>query len=32
MTVFCEVKLNDKKYKAFRYAIKNHYWYDIEQS
>ncbi|EGD77562.1 endomembrane protein emp70 [Salpingoeca rosetta] len=28
-TEFCSVELTEKKYKAFRYAIKNHYWYQM---
>lgn len=28
-TVYCEVQLDQEKYKAFVYAIKNHYWYQM---
>lgn len=28
-TPYCEVELNDEKLKAFTYAVKNHYWYQM---
>jgi transmembrane 9 superfamily protein 3 len=28
-TPYCEVELNDEKLKAFVYAVKNHYWYQM---
>ncbi|KAK9881474.1 hypothetical protein WA026_016358 [Henosepilachna vigintioctopunctata] len=28
-TEYCAVSLNSDKYKAFVYAIKNHYWYEM---
>ncbi|KAL1139363.1 hypothetical protein AAG570_006347 [Ranatra chinensis] len=28
-TVYCEIQLNDEKLKAFIYAVKNHYWYQM---
>ncbi|KAF2899097.1 hypothetical protein ILUMI_07086 [Ignelater luminosus] len=28
-TQYCGVQLNDEKYKAFVYAVKNHYWYQM---
>lgn len=28
-TEYCAVQLNDEKYKAFVYAVKNHYWYQM---
>eukprot|EP00045_Choanoeca_perplexa_P014031 m.162818 g.162818 ORF g.162818 m.162818 type:complete len:587 (+) comp16541_c0_seq1:165-1925(+) len=29
LTEYCSVDLTPKKYKAFAYAIKNHYWYQM---
>lgn len=26
---YCEVQLNDERLKAFIYAVKNHYWYQM---
>lgn len=26
---YCSVKLTEAKYKAFVYAIRNHYWYQM---
>lgn len=26
---FCQVNLNDEKLKAFVYAVRNHYWYQM---
>lgn len=26
---FCQVNLNDEKLKAFIYAVRNHYWYQM---
>lgn len=26
---YCAVQLNEEKYKAFVYAVKNHYWYQM---
>lgn len=26
---YCEIELNDEKLKAFNYAVKNHYWYQM---
>lgn len=28
-TPYCEVELNDERLKAFTYAVKNHYWYQM---
>jgi transmembrane 9 superfamily member 3 len=28
-TTYCEVELNGDKQKAFVYAVKNHYWYQM---
>lgn len=28
-TEYCAVQLNEEKYKAFVYAVKNHYWYQM---
>lgn len=28
-TITCMVELNEEKYKAFVYAVKNHYWYQM---
>ncbi|XP_067008459.1 transmembrane 9 superfamily member 3 [Anabrus simplex] len=28
-TPYCEIQLNDEKLKAFTYAVKNHYWYQM---
>ena len=28
-TTFCKVTLNEDKYQAFVYAVKNHYWYQM---
>merc|ERR1712137_324649 len=28
-TPYCEVELNEEKAKAFSYAVKNHYWYQM---
>lgn len=28
-TPYCEVELDDEKLKAFSYAVKNHYWYQL---
>lgn len=28
-TPYCEIQLNDEKLKAFIYAVKNHYWYQM---
>lgn len=28
-TVYCEKELNDEQYKAFVYAVKNQYWYQM---
>jgi len=28
-TVYCEVKLDEEKLRAFVYAVKNHYWYQM---
>jgi transmembrane 9 superfamily protein 3 len=28
-SVYCEIELNEEKYKAFSYAIKNRYWYQM---
>ncbi|CAL8118545.1 unnamed protein product [Orchesella dallaii] len=28
-TVFCEIELNEEKLKAFIYAVKNRYWYQM---
>ncbi|ODM87817.1 Transmembrane 9 superfamily member 3 [Orchesella cincta] len=28
-TVFCEIELNEEKLKAFVYAVKNRYWYQM---
>lgn len=28
-TPYCEVELNEEKLKAFIYAVKNHYWYQM---
>jgi len=28
-TEFCQVQLNEEKQKAFLYAVKNHYWYQM---
>lgn len=28
-TPYCEVELNEEKLKAFTYAVKNHYWYQM---
>lgn len=28
-TLFCEIDLNEEKLKAFVYAVKNHYWYQM---
>lgn len=28
-TEYCKVTLDDKKLKAFLYAVKNHYWYQM---
>lgn len=29
VTEYCSVDLTEKKHKAFAYAIKNHYWYQM---
>lgn len=29
LSLFCEVELNEEKLKAFVYAVKNHYWYQM---
>lgn len=26
---YCQVNLNEEKLKAFIYAVRNHYWYQI---
>ncbi|KAK6633586.1 Transmembrane 9 superfamily member 3 [Polyplax serrata] len=28
-TLFCHVELNEERVKAFTYAVKNHYWYQM---
>jgi len=28
-TEYCSIMLNDDKYQAFLYAIRNHYWYQM---
>ena len=28
-TVFCHVEITEYNLKAFMYAIKNHYWYQV---
>ena len=27
--IYCSVEITDDKFKAFTYAIKNHYWYQM---
>lgn len=28
-TKYCDIELNEEKYQAFVYAVKNHYWYQM---
>ena len=28
-TQYCEIKMTDANLKAFSYAVKNHYWYQM---
>jgi hypothetical protein len=28
-TLYCEIQLTQEKLKAFAYAVKNHYWYQM---
>lgn len=28
-TTYCEIQLDEEKLKAFVYAVKNHYWYQM---
>ena len=28
-TEYCQVQLDSEKLKAFNYAVKNHYWYQM---
>jgi hypothetical protein len=28
-TPYCEIQLTEEKEKAFTYAVKNHYWYQM---
>jgi hypothetical protein len=28
-TPYCEIQLTEEKQKAFSYAVKNHYWYQM---
>ena len=28
-TPYCEIQLTEEKQKAFTYAVKNHYWYQM---
>ena len=27
--IYCTVEISDDKFKAFTYAIRNHYWYQM---
>ncbi len=28
-TTFCSLELDEEKYRAFVYAVQNHYWYQM---